>query len=193
MQTVSSKGEGGSSKCSFQTLSNWKAMQSCWKSSLATKNITSSFSPFRSCSFIMLCFMSPQSHTLPHMLFLITTSASLSAFAAKEPSWSTGKGVCLLLCTHLLSSWSKKAGTADCSELAEPKWSTETAWELKQLCQKSKGSLLSAASLWTAHNTKTILLCSTSTANHRLQGQLQTLCSVCLAVPSSPQNGQRNR
>lgn len=173
MQKVSREVESSSTKFIFQSLSNWQAMQSCWKSSLGTKTITSSFSSFRSHLFIT------QSHRvtnlLPYhnkmLLFLVLLQKNQAEALVKKSACCFTPICCL--------PDSKKAETADWAELAEPKESTETVWGTKYLCQKEQElPSLSSFSLRTAHDTKATFFCGTRPANCRLQGRLQTQCAL---------------
>lgn len=152
-------------------------MQSCRKSSLGT--ITSSFSPFQIPSLYHIpLHPSPVTHSHKSSS-LSQQNASISCFAAKESSWSTGKEVCLLLYTHLLSSWFKKSKNSRLVRTGRAKGKYWNKVRNKVFVPKKQElPSLSSFSLHTAHDTKPTFICGTSPANCRLQGELQTECAL---------------
>lgn len=148
MQEVSREVECSSIKFSFQSLSNWQAMQSCWKSSPGTKTITSSFSSFRSHLFITLYFIPPQSYTVTNPLHHHNKMLLFLALLQKNQAEALVKKAVLLLYTRLLPSSLKKQ-----KHQTGENWQSQRKvlkqCEKQNICaKKSQSSLLSAASLY---------------------------------------------
>lgn len=147
MQEVSREVEHSSIKFSFQSLSNWQAMQSCWKSSLGTKTITSSFSPFRSHPVITFHSIPSQSHTFTNPLPYCNKMLLFLALLRKNQAEALVKksACCFTPIFCLVDSKKQKQQTGQ-------NWQSQRK-VLKQCeeqnisAKKSKSSLLSVASL----------------------------------------------